>query len=64
MADTLTSKELTMLSQALTTEGLICKKARMYSKTLTDVALAECMEKIAESHEQRFNALLSVLEGK
>ena len=45
-------------------EGMACKKARMYSKTLTDVALAECMEKIAESHEQRFNALLSVLEGK
>lgn len=59
-----TSKDLEVISGALMNEGMACKKARMYSKTLTDVALAECMEKIAESHEQRFNALLSVLEGK
>ena len=64
MAENITAKELTMLSQALTTESLICKKARMYSKTLTDPDLAECMGRIAECHRQRFEQLLCVLEGK
>lgn len=59
----ITSKELMLLSDALTTEGLICKKARMYSRTLTDVDLAECMAKIADAHEQRFNALLKIIGG-
>ena len=61
MADSITAKELTMLSQALTTEGLICKKARMYSNTLTDPALADCMACIADAHEKRNNALLKQL---
>ncbi|HIR29329.1 MAG TPA: hypothetical protein IAC90_01545 [Candidatus Coproplasma stercorigallinarum] len=61
MADSITAKELTMLSQALTTEGLICKKARMYSNTLTDPALADCMTCIADAHEKRYNALLKQL---
>ena len=60
----LTSKDLEVLSGLLMGESMACKKARMYSKTLTDAALAECMGKIADCHEQRFNALLSVLEGK
>lgn len=59
----ITSKELTMISDALTFEGLICKKARMYSKTLTDVDLAQCMTKIADEHEQRYNALLNIIGG-
>ena len=58
MAETLTAKELAMLSQALTTEGLICKKARMYSNTLTDQALADCMAAIADEHEKRYCALM------
>ena len=61
MADSITAKELTMLSQALTTEGLICKKARMYSNTLTDPALADCMACIGDAHEKRYNALLKQL---
>ena len=61
MADSITAKELTMLSQALTTEGLICKKARMYSNTLTDPALADCMACIADAHEKRYTALLKQL---
>lgn len=59
----ITSKELELLSDALTAEGLICKKARMYSRTLTDVDLADCMTKIADAHEQRYNALLRVIGG-
>lgn len=59
----ITSKELTMISDALTFEGLICKKARMYSNTLTDVDLAECMTKIADEHEMRYKALLNIIGG-
>ncbi len=59
----ITSKELELISDALTTEGLICKKARAYSKTLTDIDLAECMTKIADEHEQRYNALLNIIGG-
>ncbi len=59
--ENITSKELSMLSQALTSEALICKKARMYANTLTDPALAECMSAIADGHEKRYNALLKKL---
>ena len=59
----ITSKELELISDALTAEGLICKKARAYSNTLTDTALAQCMTKIADEHEQRCNALLNIIGG-
>lgn len=59
----ITSKELQLISDALTAEGLLCKKARAYSKTLTDVDLASTFTKIADEHEQRFNALLTMLGG-
>ncbi|MBD5583478.1 MAG: spore coat protein [Clostridia bacterium] len=59
----LTAKELELISDALTAEGLICKKARAYSKTLTDVELSGCMAKIADEHEQRYNALLKLIGG-
>ncbi len=59
----ITSKELQLITDALTAEGLICKKARAYSKTLTDMELAQCMANIADEHEQRFNALLNVIGG-
>ncbi len=59
----LTSKELTFISDALTYEGLICKKARAYSKTLTDRDIADCMCKIADDHERRYNELLAKIGG-
>lgn len=59
----ITSKELTLITDALTAEGLICKKARAYSRTLTDTDLAQCMTKIADEHEQRYNSLLSIIGG-
>ena len=59
----ITSKELELISDALTAEGLICKKARAYSKTLTDADLAACMAGIADEREQRFNALLNIIGG-
>ena len=57
----LTQKEVTFISDLLTYEGRACKKARLYSRTLTDKALAEAMGKIADNHEKRFNALLELL---
>lgn len=59
----ITAKELQLITDALTAEGLICKKARAYSKTLTDTELAQCMASIADEHEQRYNALLHVIGG-
>lgn len=59
----LTSKELTMITDALTFEGLICKKARAYSRSLTDVDLADVMSRIADEHERRYNELLAVIGG-
>lgn len=60
----LTAKDLDVLVQLLTGEEMACKKARMYSNTLTDAALAGEMEQIALQHEQRFNALYAMLGGK
>ena len=59
----ITSKELGLITDALTAEGLLCKKARAYSKTVTDVDLASTLQKIADEHEQRYNALLSLIGG-
>ena len=47
----ITSKELELISDALTAEGLI------------DVDLAATMSKIADEHEQRYNALLGLIGG-
>ena len=59
----LTSKELQLISDALTAEGVICKKARAYSNTLTDVDLAGTIARIADEHEQRYNTLLKMIGG-
>lgn len=57
----LTTKEATLISDLLTMEESACKKARLYSRTLTDVNLANAFKKIADNHEKRFNALLELL---
>ncbi len=59
----ITAKELNFLSDALTQEGLICKKARAYSRSLTDSELSECMANVADEHEARYNALLKLIGG-
>lgn len=60
----LTAKDLDVLVHVLTGEEMACKKARMYSNTLTDPALAQEMQEIAMQHETRFNALYAMLGGK
>lgn len=59
----LTAKDLDVLVHVLTGEEMACKKARMYSNTLTDAALAQEMERIAQKHEERFCSLMTLLEG-
>ena len=60
----LTAKDLDVLSQILTGEEIACKKARVYANTLTDAALAEEMDRIADAHAQRFTALFAMIGGK
>ena len=60
----LTAKDIDVLSHVLTGEEMACKKARVYANTLTDAALAEEMERIAQSHAERFSALYKLLGGK
>ncbi|MBQ8197007.1 MAG: hypothetical protein IJZ73_02995 [Clostridia bacterium] len=57
----LTTKEVTFTADLLTYEELACKKARVFSRTLTDVNLAKAFSQIADNHERRFNALLGLL---
>lgn len=59
----LTVKDLDVISHLLEGEQMACKKARIYSKTLTDMALSEQMSELADAHERRFNGLLTILNG-
>ena len=60
----LTAKDLEVLTHLLTGEEMACKKAKIFSNTLTDPALAEEMGNIAAAHAERFSALFTMLGGK
>ena len=60
----LTAKDLDVLSHILTGEEMACKKAKIYSNTLTDMALAQEMNESACAHAERFTALCALLGGK
>lgn len=60
----LTAKDLDVLCHILTGEEMACKKARIYANTLTDVALAQEMERIANAHAERFSTLFQMMGGK
>ena len=57
----LTTKEVTLVSDLLTVEENACKKARLYSRILTDETLANEMARIADNHQRRFNELFDTL---
>ena len=61
MSNMLTTKEATLLSDLLIYEESACKKARLYARTLTNKKLADDLDKIADGHEKRFNALFDLL---
>ena len=57
----LTTKEATLIGDLLTIEESACKKARLYSRIMTERRLAEEFGRIADHHEKRFNSLLKLL---
>jgi len=60
----LTAKDVDVLTHVLAAEEMACKKAKIYSNTLTDAALAQEMERIAAAHAERFASLYVILGGK
>lgn len=52
------------LEKVVQTEGLIVAKTKIYSRLLTDTALAEEMEKIALRREKSKSAWLEILTGE
>lgn len=54
-------KEGFYIEDLLAYEEQAVKKARLYSKTLTDKYLADFFSKIAESHVKSFGAILNLL---
>ncbi len=61
MSSMLTTKEATLLSDLLIYEESACKKARLYSRILTNKKLADEVKTIADEHEKRFDALFNLL---
>jgi hypothetical protein len=57
----LTTKEVTLLSDLLSQEESVCKKARLYSRITTNQKLADDLNRIADNDQSRFNALLELL---
>lgn len=61
MANMLTTKEATLLSDLLIYEESACKKTRLYARTLTNKKLSDEITLVADEHEKRFNALFDLL---
>lgn len=61
MQPKLTAKEVDFISDLLTLEESVCKKARIYSKTLTDRIVAEQMKTVADNSAKRYAELLGLL---
>ena len=61
MQPKLTAKEVDFISDLLTLEESVYKKARIYSKTLTDRTVAEQMKTVADNSAKRYAELLGLL---
>lgn len=57
-------KEKRLLENLYKTEDLAEKKARVYSRLLTEPSLAQNMEQLADAHLQRKQALQALLTGE
>ncbi len=57
-------REDTVLSALLELEDLAEKKAKIYSRLLTEVTMAQNMEKLAMRHGQRKESIEKLLYGK
>ena len=61
MATKLTAKEVSIVSDLLTYEEAAIKKAKLYSKTITDQSVSGAFSRIQENHKKRFDDLLNLL---
>lgn len=61
MANMLTTKEASIISDLLTYEESACKKARLYQRILIDKDLQEVFKRIGDNHERRFYALYKMI---
>ena len=57
-------QEKTALKKLMEVEDLAEKKARIYSRLLTDAALAQDMESLAERHAKRIRTLHGLVKEK
>ena len=56
-----TASGLLALAAVAEREELLCKKAKLYSHTLTDPALASRMRTLAAAHAKRFERLAEMI---
>lgn len=61
MANMLTEKELELISDLLKAEEIACKKAALYSRTISDTEAAKRFSEIKDSHEKKFKILFDML---
>ena len=61
MANMLTTKELEIIQDLLIYEENACKKAKIYSKILTNEKLAGLLKKLYENHKKRYETLLGLV---
>ena len=61
MDNMLTTKELEIVQDLLIYEENACKKAKIYSKILTNEKLAENLKNLYQNHLKRYQTLLELL---
>lgn len=57
----LTTKECPIVEDLLTLEELAVKKARVFSRTLTNQKLCDLLKELSKNHEQRYLRLYALL---
>ena len=62
MQPKLTAKEVDFISDLMSLEENVSKKAKFYSSTLTDPTVSSKMKEISENHAKRFSNLLALLQ--
>ena len=60
---TLTSKELTILEDQITSEQNVVSKFRMYAQTSVDSEIKNKWECMADKHQHHYDTLISHLKG-
>lgn len=61
MQSKLTAKEVDFIADLLTLEENVCKKAMVYSRTLTDPEVSDQMKAAADACAKRYAELLGLL---